>query len=69
MTSRFGFIPIHSQLVKNKETFNKIAGRYIKSFEQIGGERWTKEDLKNPKPCFYLMVTGGTEELLLKSSR
>ncbi len=65
MTSRFGFIPIHSQLVKNEEAFNKIAGRYIKSFEQIGGERWTKEDLKNPKPFFYLMVTGGTEELLL----
>jgi len=65
MTSRFGFIPIHSQLVKNEKTFNKIAGSYIKSFEQKGGERWTKEDLKNPKPLFYLMITGGTEELLL----
>jgi L-fucose isomerase-like protein len=65
MTSRFGFIPIHSQFVNDEETFNKIAGRYIKLFEQIGGERWTKEDLKNPKPLFYLMMTGGTEELLL----
>jgi len=65
MTSRFGFIPIHSQFVNDEETFNKIAGRYIKLFEQIGGERWTQEDLKNLKPLFYLMLTGGTEELLL----
>jgi L-fucose isomerase-like protein len=65
MTSRFGFIPMSSQLVKNKEIFNQIVGSYIKSFEQIGGERWTKEDLNKPKPLFYLMVTGGTEELLL----
>lgn len=65
MTSRFGFVPIHSQLVENEETINKIAGSYIKSLEQIGGERWTKKDLKNPKPIFYLMVSGGTEEMLL----
>jgi L-fucose isomerase-like protein len=65
MTSRFGFTPLHSQLVKDNETFNKIAGRYIKILEQIGGELWTKEDLKNPKPFFYLMLTGGTEEMLL----
>ena len=65
MTSRFGFIPLHSQLVKDEETFNKIAGRYIKILQQIGGERWSEEDLKNPKPFFYLMLTGGTEEMLL----
>ncbi|MBT8379068.1 MAG: fucose isomerase [Ignavibacteria bacterium] len=65
MTSRFGFIPIHSQLMKNEEAFNKIAGSYIKNFERKGGESWTKENLKNPKPLFYMLVTGGTEELLL----
>jgi L-fucose isomerase-like protein len=66
MKTRFGFIPIHSLLVKAEDTVNKIVGSYIKALEQIGGKRWTKEDLKNPKPLFYLMVTGGTEELLLK---
>ena len=66
MKTRFGFIPIHSLLVKDEDTVNKIVGSYIKALEQIGGKRWTKEDLKNPKPLFYLMVTGGTEELLLK---
>ena len=65
MNTRFGFIPIHSMLVEDEDTVYKIVGSYIKVLEQIGGERWTKEDLKNPKPLFYLMVTGGTEELLL----
>ena len=65
MKTRFGFIPIHSLLVKDEDTVNKIVGSYVKALEQIGGKRWTKEDLKNPKPLFYLMVTGGTEELLL----
>lgn len=65
MTSRFGFVPIHSQFVKDEKTFNKIAGKYIKRLEQMGGEHWKKSDLKNLKPLFYLMMTGGTEELFL----
>ena len=65
MKTRFGFIPIHSLLVKDENTVNKIVGSYIKALEQIGGKRWTQEDLNNQKPLFYLMVTGGTEELLL----
>ena len=58
MTSRFGFIPIHSELLKSGEALNKVAGSYIKRLEQIGGELWTKESIKNPKPIFYLVVTG-----------
>jgi len=65
MKTRFGFIPVHSLLVKDEDTVNKIVGSYIKALEKIGGKRWTKADLKNPKPLFYLMVTGGTEGLLL----
>jgi L-fucose isomerase-like protein len=31
----------------------------------MGGERWSDETLENSAPLFYLMATGGTEQVLL----
>jgi L-fucose isomerase-like protein len=66
MNKRFGFIPIKSQFVESEDALLKIVGNYFKTLEKIGGERWSEDKLDTPLSIFYLIVTGGTEEILLK---
>ena len=65
MTVRFGFIPVKSSLLLSEEALDQIVGSYILALEQMGGERWSDGPLENPAPLFYLMATGGTEQVLL----
>jgi L-fucose isomerase-like protein len=65
MTVRFGFIPVKPRFLLSEEAFNQIVGSYILALEQMGGERWSDETLENSAPLFYLMATGGTEQVLL----
>jgi len=65
MTEQFSFIPVKSQFIETEEALNSIVGNYFSAFEQIGGERCNEEYLNSSQPLFYIMVTGGTEQLLL----
>jgi L-fucose isomerase-like protein len=65
MTVRFGVIPVKPRFLLSEEAFNQIVGSYILTLEQMGGERWSGETLENSAPLFYLMATGGTEQVLL----
>ena len=65
MTVRFGFIPVKPRFLLSEEAFNQIVGSYILALEQMGGERWSDETLESSAPLFYLMATGGTEQVLL----
>jgi len=65
MTVRFGVIPVKPRFLLSEEAFNQIVGSYILALEQMGGERWSDETLENSAPLFYLMATGGTEQVLL----
>jgi L-fucose isomerase-like protein len=65
MTVRFGFIPVKPRFLLSEGAFDQAVGSYILALEQMGGERWSDETLENPAPLFYLMATGGTEQVLL----
>jgi L-fucose isomerase-like protein len=65
MTVRFGVIPVKPRFLLSEEAFSQIVGSYILALEQMGGERWSDETLENSAPLFYLMATGGTEQVLL----
>jgi L-fucose isomerase-like protein len=66
MAARFGFIPVTSGFLLSEEAFDQIIGNYILALEQLGGERWSDETLDKSACLFYLVVTGGTEEAILK---
>lgn len=65
MSTRFGFIPVRPGFLLSDEAFNQIVGDYIEALERLGGEQWSDEVLGKPGPLFYLIATGGTEEVLL----
>ena len=65
MTVRFGFIPVKPKFLLSEEALDQIVGSYMLALERMGGERWSDETLENPAPLFYLIATGGTEEVLL----
>ena len=65
MESHFGFILVNSQLAPTGKAFLDAIKSYTDVLEGLGGEPWSKKDLKNPLPLFYIMSTGGTEQALL----
>jgi L-fucose isomerase-like protein len=62
---RFGYIPVASPLL-GEDALNQIIVAYEPHLERIGGERWDTEQLVDPAPLFYLVITGGTEGAILK---
>ncbi|MBN1811033.1 MAG: hypothetical protein JXA14_04275 [Anaerolineae bacterium] len=62
---RFGYIPVASPLL-GEDALNQIVAAYESHLERIGGERWGKEQLADPAPLFYFVVTGGTEGAILE---
>lgn len=65
MEHKFGYIPVHSQFIDTEEALTKIVGKYFLAFEQMNGIRLDDKSIKNEWPLVYLVVTGGTEQLLL----
>lgn len=65
MTTNFIYIPVQSQFVETEEALTKIVGSYFNALNNFGGERCNEENLNASQPLFYIMVTGGTEQLLL----
>jgi L-fucose isomerase-like protein len=66
MPVRFGFTPVASGFLQREEAFDQIVGEYVLALERMGGERWSDEMLDKSVCLFYLVVTGGTEEAILK---
>ena len=62
---RFGYIPIASPLLGD-DALNHIIAAYEPHLARIGGQRWDAEQVTNPAPLFYLVVTGGTEGAILE---
>jgi L-fucose isomerase-like protein len=65
MNLNFGFIPIASQFIKTENELLKITGKYFLALENLGAKRWDEENLNNLNFLVYIIVTGGTERLLL----
>ncbi len=65
MSVKFNFIPVASQFVETEEALLKIVGKYFEALNSLGGERLTEEDHLAKEPLLYLVVTGGTEQLIL----
>ena len=62
--TKFGYIPVSSSITQT--SIEEIAGNLLSSFHDYGGERFTDEMINLPVPIFYFIVTGGTEEKVLK---
>jgi L-fucose isomerase-like protein len=43
----------------------RIISSYVPRLHGLGGERWTEEQLGDPAPLFYFLVSGGTESEVL----
>lgn len=65
MNLNFGFIPISSQFIKTEDELLKITGKYFTALGNLGAKRWKEEHLNNLNYLVYIIVTGGTERLLL----
>ncbi len=64
MATRFGYIPVASELL-SEESLNRLIADYIPALKDSGGERWQTENLSHPVPLFFLVVSGGTEQAIL----
>jgi len=62
--TKFGFIPVSSSITQT--SIEEITGNLLSSFHDYGGERFTEEMINLNIPIFYFIVTGGTEEKVLK---
>lgn len=64
MTERFGYISVVTDLA-SQETLGRLTVDYVSAIKRLGGEQWSAEDLTNPLPLFFLVVSGGTEHKIL----
>ncbi|MBI5729933.1 MAG: hypothetical protein HY963_02240 [Ignavibacteriales bacterium] len=62
--TKFGYIPVSSSITQT--SIEEIAGNLLSSFHDYGGERFTEEMINVNVPIFYFIVTGGTEEKILR---
>lgn len=65
MRHKFGYIPVHSQFIDTEQELTKIVGKYFLAFDKMNGIRFDDKKIKDEWPLVYLVVTGGTEQLLL----
>jgi L-fucose isomerase-like protein len=49
-----------------EELVHRIIAAYMPGLKDLGGERWTEEQLADPAPLFYFLVIGGTESAVLR---
>ncbi|MCX8007541.1 MAG: hypothetical protein N3B11_05425, partial [Coriobacteriia bacterium] len=63
--SRFFFLPVASVLVDSAEEFERIAGPWIQVTADLGGQRIEPEQAARTRPLAVLVLTGGTERVVL----
>ena len=63
---RFGYLPIVPEMAPSEEAVRQIIADYAPHLESVGGERWSEEQLADPAPLFYFLLTGGTESEVLR---
>ena len=63
MESKFGYLPVATFMGKSQ--LDQLLASYLSALRNLGGRRWTKEDLTNAPPLSFLVATGGTEEQIL----
>jgi L-fucose isomerase-like protein len=63
---KFGYIPAVTGLLEKEDVMLEEIGHYFASLNDIGGERLTRDQTDNPKPLFYFLVSGGTENKVLQ---
>jgi len=64
--ARFGFVPVASVLVEGAEQLEPIIGPVAEALRAVGGELISADDIARDLPLFYLVATGGTENLILE---
>ncbi|PKQ21345.1 MAG: hypothetical protein CVT66_00690 [Actinobacteria bacterium HGW-Actinobacteria-6] len=66
MEARFGFVPVASVLVDGAEQLEPIIGSVADALREVGGQMISADDIAVDLPVFYLVATGGTENLILE---
>jgi L-fucose isomerase-like protein len=61
---KFGFIPVSS--TTTQMSAEMIASDLLQSFHGLGGKQVPEESIDHPFPIFILVLTGGTEEKILR---
>lgn len=62
--TKFGFIPVASSITQTP--IEQIYGELLSPLHSLGGEHFTEDFINQALPIFYFVVTGGTEEKILK---
>ena len=65
-THRFGFIPVSPAGALTEETPRRILSAYEPALAALGGVRWSEEQFLDPAPLFYFLLSGGTEDEVLR---
>ncbi len=63
--TRFGFI-LSASVLHDDERLNRLSTDYTQALEGIGGERWPDGQCDRPAPLLIFVVTGGTEQEILR---
>lgn len=61
---QFGFIPLAAS--PQRKGLDSLMAEYLPALEKHGGRRWTEEMISQPGPLFLFVLTGGTEEKILR---
>jgi len=62
--TKFGFIPVSSSITQTP--IEEMIGDLLPTLHHLGGEQFSDEMVNQSIPIFYFIVTGGTEEKVLK---
>ncbi len=62
--TKFGFISVSSSITQTP--IGEMIGDLLPSLHSLGGEQFSDEMINLSIPLFYLIITGGTEEKVLK---
>jgi L-fucose isomerase-like protein len=67
MSQHFGITPIHPGTLLGEGEVEAIIGDYLRALEELGGERWAVDAIRDDQAQLFLLVaTGGTEEVILR---
>jgi len=65
-TERFGFIPVSPVGALSEESLRHILAAYEPALAAFGGRRWSKNRFIDPAPLVYFLLSGGTENEVLR---
>ena len=63
---KFGYITAATGLLEKEEAQLKEVGNYFISLEEMGGKCLNSDQADDSHPLFYFLITGGTENTILK---